>query len=637
MKNKLILSVLILSSFVSQGFANDTSSIMTVNGKKVSTSFFEYIFNKNNSYEGIEKKTKEEYLELFEAFRLKVAEAEALGLDTVSSYKEELNNYRKQLTPKYLTSTETKDSIVEKEYERLHEDIDVSHILIGITGNSPADTLAAYQIAMGVYRETKTKNFDSLAVKYSIDPSAKQNKGHLGYISALWTVYPFENAAYSTPVDSISLPIRTSFGYHILKINGRRKAPGKRLVAHIMIFTNDTIPGKNEAAEEKIKELFLRTKSGEDFAELAKQYSDDKNSAVNGGQLPWFGTGNMVKEFENAAFSLTQKGQISNPVKTKYGWHIIKLIDTKGIDSFEQLKDKIEQQVTRGDRSEIIANAFTKKLKKEYYYKENSKSIAKLEKLAEKLQWNDSVFYKQAKELKKPLFSFANEKFDTDQLAKFMLDHKLSSATLRKSIDFYAAKELLKHEDSQLEKKYHDFGNLMQEYRDGILLFNISSQEVWDKAAKDTVGLTKYFEEHKDKYKWETPRFKGRILYCRDSVTAARVKEALTQPRAKIDSILTSINRNDTIFVRSEKNLFVKGQNPAVDFYAFNEGHLEPSKDFQVIFVDGKVLTDTPDEYTDVKGAVIQDYQNYLDQKWIESLKTKYPIVINKDALNSIK
>lgn len=615
-----------------------TETLMTVNGKPISKSFFEYINNKNNTTAFTEKKSTEEYLELFKIFRIKVAEAEAQGLDTLSSFKSEYNGYRNQLAAPYLTDIACKDALVKQEYERMKEDVDVSHILIKIEGEkTPADTLAAYKKALGIIKRLKKESFENLAKEFSIDPSVKQNNGHLGYLSALWTVYPFEDAAYGLPVGQVSLPVQTSFGYHVLKINARRPAPGKVQVAHIMRFGNDTIAGKNEQAEKEIKALYARVIAGEDFGKLAKENSEDSYSAKNNGELPLFGAGSMVKEFEDASFALKNIGDISTPIKTKFGWHIIKLLDKKGIESFDKAKADIERQVSMGDRSELIKTAFVKRLKAEYNYQVDKASLKEMEKVSVKSNGNDSLFFLAYTNINKPLFSFAGKTYNTWQFCSYMEKEKLPTIWIERSLDKFVAQEIIAFEDSNLANKYPEFNNLTQEYRDGILLFNISNKEVWEKASTDTAGLQAYFVANKTKYKWQEPRFKGRLISCVDKKTTAKVKQILkTSNPDSIDIKLSLLNKKDSIVVKSEKKLFVKGANAAIDFYAFKAGSFKPSNEFKFVFVDGKVLNE-PETFLDVKGMIIQDYQNYLEEEWVKALKVKYPVVINEEALKTLK
>jgi peptidyl-prolyl cis-trans isomerase SurA len=633
---KRILIIVALFSLANWAFSEE-ETLLTINGEKVPKSYFEYLYNKNNSAQMADKKTLPEYLELFKIFKLKVAEAEAHKLDTVSSFKNELSGYRRQLAAPFLSDTNARNKLVKLEYERMKQDVDVSHILIKIEGNkTPADTLAAYKKALAIEERLKKEDFEKVAKEVSDDPSAKKNGGNLGYLSAMWTVYPFETLAYTTPVGQISKPVQTMFGYHILKVNATRPGKGKIHVAHIMKFTNDTLPEKNAKAEADIKALYAKAKAGEDFGKLAKENSEDTYSAKNNGELAWFGPGNMVKSFEDAAYALSDTGQISAPIKTEYGWHIIKLLGKKPIDTYQEASVGIKAQIGQTDRAQMLQDAFVGTLKREYHYELNQKQLLKLEKLAQKVQWKDSLFIVEAQKTANPLFKYADKTCTTNDFVTYMKDKKLHAANIQNNLDAYVGGLLINYKDSHLEQSHSDFRNLMQEYRDGILLFNISNSEVWEKASADSVGLRSFFEKNKAKYKWDVPHFKGRVLSCKDKKTVNQVKLILKkEPEDSIDKRLAALNTKDNIVVKSEKNLFAKGDNKVVDYYAFNTGAYKAPDDFKIVWVDGKVL-DSPESYLDVKGAVIQDYQTYLEQEWIKSLQAKYPVVVNEEVLKTV-
>lgn len=617
-------------------FAKQDAPLMTIDGKPVSKSYFEYVFSKNNSLQHESKKTLDEYVELFKNFKLKVVEAEHQGLDTLNSFISELAGYRNQLVAPYFTDKDKKEQLVQDIYRRMTEDVDVSHILISVGESaSEADTLAAYKRALNIEKRLKKEDFAKVAREESADSSAKINGGRLGYMNVFWTPYSFETAAYNTPVGKISKPIRTAYGYHIIKVNGKRASRGKVLVAHILKLTNDTIPGYNEQMNQEIRKVYAELKAGNDFASLAKKHSDDTYSAERNGELPWFGMGEMVPEFENIAFSLKNKGDFSTPIKTAYGWHIVKLLDKKPLESFEELRPIIEQQVEQGEYSELIKTSFVNNLKKKYNLQLVQKAEQKLEKIAEKASNMDSVFYQEAEKLNETLFKISDLKYLTDDFISFMKQKRLSIKNVSKNVDTYLREELINYYDSHLESEFDNLKNLMQEYRDGILLFDISNKEVWEKAGQDTIGLKHYFETNKDKYQWNEARFKGQVLLCNSKKTAQKVESILK--KSPKDSIVTHLNRlnKDGIVVKSVKGLFKEGANKTIDHYVFKTGDYNPSDDFQFGVVDGKVLN-APEVYTDVRGWVIQDYQNFLEQEWVKKLQSKYSVIINEQVLKTV-
>jgi len=620
--------------------------LMTINNKPVLKSEFEYIYNKNNTNNSLDKKTLDEYVDLFVNFKLKVEEAKSQGIDTTKSFITELAGYRSQLTKPYLTDSKVDESVLLEAYNRLKEDVDVSHILIMIPkGATPADTLKAWNSIQSVMKRLKkNEDFSKVAKEVSEDPSAAENSGHLGYISAFRTVYPFETMAYNTPVGSISKVVRSAFGYHIIKVHARRNSLGEILVAHIMKFTSKDDEATNKAAKIAIDSLYQRALAGDDFGALAAKYSQDKGSSVKNGELPWFGTGRMVPEFETAAFALKNVGDISVPVQSAYGWHIIKLLEKKGVDSFENMKADLERKVKRDERANLGQQSFLAKLRAEYNYQLVMPSVQEFYKLAENKTLSDSTFTAEASKLNKPLFSFAGNKYTQADFAGYLMknsntDKTIASEMIEEKLNAFVDSELLAYEDTQIEKKYDDFRFLMNEYHDGILLFEVSNNEVWEKASKDTDGLSKYFKAHKADYTWKEPHYKGRVIWCKDKATFKAAKLIVKKsPADSIDKYLRS-RLNDSIqYVKIENGLFVKGENKVIDNQVFKTAEkLVPSKDYPYVFVAGKMLKNTPEDYTDVRGLVTADYQEYLEKEWITTLRAKYPVVVDQNILKTVK
>lgn len=637
-----------LSTFLFSGIifaqANDPV-LMTINGKSVPKSEFEYIYNKNNSNNSLDKKTLEEYVDLFINFKLKVEEAKFQGLDTTKSFINELAGYRSQLTKPYLTDQKVDEDVLREAYNRMKEDVDVSHILVRIQqGATPADTLAAWNKIKTILKRLDKEDFSKVAKEVSEDQSAEQNSGHLGWVSAFRTVYPFETVAYNTPIGKLSKPVRSSFGYHIIKVHGRRNSLGEILVSHIMRFTAQDDNEKNAKAKTTIDSIYQRVLAGDDFGKLASDLSEDRGSATKNGELPWFGSGRMIPEFEEAAFALKNTGDVSLPIKSAYGWHIIKLLDRKGLDTYENLKAELERRVKRDERANIGQQAFVSKLRKDYNYVLNNESVNEFVKLLDTKTLADSIFQIEISKLDKPLLSFADRKFSQADFASYLkknnfTEKSIASEVINEKINAFSEKELLSYEDSQLEKKYDDFRFLMQEYHDGILLFEVSNNEVWEKASKDTEGLSQYFEKHKLDYKWEKPHFKGRVIQCKDKKTLKAAKAIVKKSdNDSIDKYLR-IRLNDSIqYVKVDKGLFVEGDNKYVDKEIFkSKAPVVPSEDYPYVFVIGKQLKLMPENYTDVRGLVTADYQEYLEKEWIAALRSKYPVVVDDKVLKTIK
>lgn len=619
--------------------------LMKINGKPVYKSEFEYIYNKNNSNNSLDKKTLNEYVDLFVNFKLKVEEAKSQGLDTTKSFINELSGYRSQLTKPYLTDAKVDEAVLQEAYNRMKEDVEVSHILIRVQQNaSPADTLAAWKNINTIAKRLEKEDFGKVAKDVSEDESAKENNGYIGWISAFRTVYPFETMAYNTKPGTISKPVRTAFGYHIVKVHNRRNSLGEILVAHIMRFTEQNNEEKNKQAKQKIDSIYQRILAGDDFGKLATEFSDDKGSASKNGELPWFGSGRMIPEFENAAFALKNNGDVSAPVLSPFGWHIIKSIDRRSIASYDSMKEDLQSKVKRDERANLGQKSFVAKLKTDYKFTVNNESVKEYYALVDKKALTDSVFQLEITKLAKPVMTIASKVYTQADFSQFLKANTYTDKTAGQEIidekfNAFAEKELLAYEDSQLENKYEDFRFLMQEYHDGILLFEVSNNEVWEKASKDTEGLAKYFAAHKADYKWEKPHYKGRVIMCKDQKTMKLAKAIVKKSHNdSIDKYLRT-RLNDSIqYVKVEKNIFVQGDNKQVDKLVFkSKAAVEPDKDYPYVFVAGKLLKTQPEEYTDVRGLVTADYQEFLEKEWIAKLRAKYPVEIDKKVLETVK
>jgi len=619
--------------------------LMTINGKPVLKSEFEYIYNKNNTNNSLDKKTLEEYVDLFVNFKLKVEEAKKQGIDTTASFINELSGYRSQLTKPYLTDSKVDEALLQEAYNRSKEDVEVSHILIRVPQNAvPADTLKAWKEINSIWKRLQKEEFAKVAKEVSQDQSAEQNGGYIGWISAFRTVYPFETTAYNTEVGTYSKPFRTAFGYHVVKVLGRRNSMGEILVSHIMIFTSQGDEAANKKAKATIDSIYQRVKAGDDFGALAQKHSQDKGSSVKNGELPWFGTGRMVPEFETAAFALKNTGDISGPIQSAYGWHIIKLLDKKGLAPYDEIKADLERKVKRDERANKGQQSFVATLRKDYNYQVNATSLQEFTKLLGTKTLNDSIFKLEAAKLDKPLLSFASKTYSQADFAKYLKknsssDKTVASDIIAEKLTNFTDTELLAYEDSQLEKKHDDFRFLMQEYHDGILLFEVSNREVWDKASKDTEGLAKYFNENSADYTWEKPHFKGRIISCKDQDTFKAAKSIVQKSHNdSIDKYLRT-RLNDSIqYVKIDKGLYVQGENKAVDKYIFKtKEKFEAGKDYPFVFVTGKMLKNKPEDYTDVRGLVTADYQEYLEQEWIKALRAKYSVSVDQNVLKTVK
>ena len=570
--------------------AQEDKVLMTIDGKPVMLSEFEYIYRKNSQEAAGSQKSMEEYLDLFVNFKLKVTEAERRGIDTTADFIKELKGYRAQATPKYLTDNDAMEQLLLRTYQWSCVDRRVAHIAIECPMSADSATVEQALARINEARDrvttgkkivkgkgakarvtyAKKEDFKAVAQEVSTDPSVKDSEGELGWISPFRFVYPFEKAVYTTPVGEVTEVFRSPYGFHIALVEEER--PHDEVQAsHIM---KATPRGDSLAAErakvviDSIYELVMQPDAK--FDEIARELSDDKGSAMRGGSLGWFGHGAMVKPFEDAVFGLQNVGDITKPFKSRFGWHIAKLDGKRGTLPYEEKKDEIKKRVQRDERIQEVKESFLKKTRAEYN-----------------------------------------------------LPAEMSDA------------EVMEYADAHLEEKYADLARLVQEYHDGILLFDVSLEEVWDKAAKDTAGLEAFFAQHKADYVWDEPRFKGVVVYCKDknSLKAAQSIVKRAQPDS-VNSYLKRLNTDSVTYVRMEQGLWLKGRNGAIDKFGFKDKKAEYKVDEKMpfVYVQGKVLKGA-EVYTDDRNKVTSDYQEYLDAKWIEQLKAKYPVVIYKEVL----
>ena len=589
---KTILSIVLASASL-LGIAQEDKVLMTINGEDIMASEFLYIYEKNNQETSLEKKTMDEYLDLFVNFKLKVTEAMAQGVDTTEAFKKELAGYRAQATPKYLQDNDAIDSLVVLSYNRMAKIRKASHIAVQCPMDADSATVAAAEakinelrerVTVGLPKEVKKgrkkvtvrepEEFAEVAVLYSEEPSAKQTKGALGWIQPFRYVYSFEDAVYTTPVGEVTPVFRSPYGFHIAKVEGERDFEEVR-ASHIMKMTPMGDIQRMADAQVAMDSIYqLAIQDTTDFAALAQANSEDRGSAMRGGDLGWFGRGAMVQPFEDITFDL-EIGAISKPFQTRFGIHISKLHEKRGIQPLDSMRAQILRQVQRDQRMQIAEQSFINKTR-----------------------------------------------------AAYNLPAEMSDADVKA----YA--------DAHLEEKYADLRNLVKEYHDGILLFDVSLREVWDKANQDTEGLAAYFKANKKNYTWEAPRYKGSIIYAKNEVAAKAAKQIVKS--AHPDSVLSYLNQrvnvDSVMYVRVERGIWEAGKNSAVDKYGFKSKTAEytPSEEFPIVVPVGKVIK-SPQEYTDERAKVTTDYQDYLEKAWIKTLREKYPVVINEEVWAEIK
>ena len=640
-----------------------SSDVLDIAGERVSLDDFQHVYGKNNRDSVYSVEALDDYMELFINFKLKVREAEAMGMDTAEAFITELAGYRSQLARPYLVDGDLLDAMVEEAYQRKGMEVRASHILVSVDDNAtPADTLAAWNRIQGIRaRVTSGEDFEAVARSKngSDDPSAASNGGDLGWFTAFQMVYPFECAAFNTPEGEVSTVVRTRFGYHILNVVGKRKARGEVQVAHIMVRMPADAPQDQVAnAEGRIQEVKRLLLSGESFESLALKYSEDPSTANKGGLLPWFGTGKMVESFEDAAFGLEEPGDLAGPVRTDYGFHLLKLMDKKTLPTFEESRRELSKKVRRDSRAEITKTSFVRALKGEYGATVSNRRREALKAAAIKV---DSLFYPghplegvRKSELGRTLFSVAGSPRTVEDFLTWANAGKIrnvdrpQAAMVSQEIDNYVAQELLAYEDTQLEAKHNDFRLLMEEYHDGILLFELTDQKVWSRAVKDTTGLMEFHGQNRNEFMWEE-RLDAGIHTCEDAKIAKKVRKELRK-NSDIEGLRRELIAERPLALRNEFGKFVEGENGWADraFEALRDGSLAPDKHGltiletteggdQIILVHVKEhMMPEPKELDECRGQAIAAYQDHLEKEWIMELRRKYPHDINREALYSL-
>ena len=583
------IAILAAMTFAVTAFGQ-SETLMTINGKAVSAEEFLYIYEKNNQAGAVDPKSMEDYLDMFINFKLKVAEAEAQGIDTTEAFKKELKGYRAQATPKYLQDEAAIDSLVLMSWQHMAKDRRAAHIAIqcpaGADSTEQAEALAKIEearvrvtigkeVLKGKGKRAKlvrqpVEDFADVAREVSTDPNVAVSGGELGWITPFRYVYPLEEAVYNTPVGSVSPVFRTQYGYHIVLVEEEREHREVQ-AAHIMkMVPADSLNDVKRAQIDSIARIL----TAENFAEVAQRESEDRGSSARGGELGWFGRGMMVKPFEDAAFGL-KEGEISAPFRTQYGWHILYKEGERGIQPLDSIRTQVHRQVMRDERAMEADKSFIRKTRAEYN-----------------------------------------------------LPEKMSDA------------EVKAYADEHLEDKYPELKNLVQEYHDGILLFEVSLHEVWDKAAKDTAGLEAYFKANKKNYTWDVPHWKGYLLQCKDK-SSAKAAQAIIKnaPADSVNSYIAHrVNQDSVTYVKVQYGLWAQGANNAVDKYGFKDKKAEftPLEGLPYVICLGKKLKN-PEEWSDEKGKVTTDYQDYLEAQWVKTLRAKYPVVVNQEVWEKIR
>jgi len=649
MKLKYLFLGLIFT-FANMATAQKSSKevLFTINDKPYYTDEFIRVYNKNlDLVKDESQKDLNQYLNLFIGYKLKVNKAYKLGLQEGTQYQSELKTYRTQLAKTYTTDSKVTKELVDEGYKRLLKEVNASHILILVDENaSPSDTLAAYNKISSIReRILKGEDFGTLAQELSQDPSAKDNKGNLGYFTSFRMVYAFENGAYNTPVGTVSKPIRTRFGYHLIKVNDVRDNRGEISVAHIMILKPKEGEDKSKA-KATIEDIYKKIQQSEKFEELAKQFSEDKSSASKGGVLNRFGSGQLSsEEFENQAFSLTKENPISKPFETQFGWHIVKLLDKFPIKSYDDSKVELENKISKDDRSRLITNSLNEKLRKKYPIKKDSKLYSSLVKLVTNdfydAKWSLPA---DAKQYSGTLLTVGTKKMSGTNFLDYIYSQQKSGIAIKpienlvdKLFENFTNEQLNQYNNDNLENEFPEFSAVMDEYRDGLLLFDLMDKEIWQRSKTDTIGLKSFYETQKEKHVWKT-RVDAE-LYSSTKLDIMKKVLIMIKNNVAPKDIKEKFNTKDSLNVMFYEGFYEEGAESLPKDTKMELGVSDITNKGEYYFITkvNKVLPPGIKTLEECKGKLVNDYQQYLEQNWVDELKKEFTVKINQDVFEKVK
>ncbi|MFY8069770.1 MAG: peptidylprolyl isomerase [Flavobacterium sp.] len=631
--------------------AQNKDVLFTIDNHNYYTDEFVRVYNKNlDLVKDDSQKNLDNYLELFIGYKLKVEKANKIGLQNSVNYQNELKSYRNQLSKNYVSDSKVTNELVQEAYERMKQEIRASHILVLVDESAaPEDTLKAYQKILDIKKRIDLgEDFVKVAQQFSEDPSVKENNGDLGYFSSFRMVYPFENAAFSTEMGQTSKPFRTRFGYHIVKVVDKRANRGEVTVAHIMILKpSDPAIKTEDKSKQTIEDIYKKIQQGESFESLAQQFSEDKSSASKGGVLQRFGSGQLSsEEFENVAFSLQNKNDISQPFQSQFGWHIVKLIDKHSMQSLSEMKSELEEKVRKDERSLLITNSLSKKLRVKYTYSKVQKTLSAVKKVV-----NDD-FYNQTWEVptnakdnpSEILVINKSKKVSSLQFLNFIYSQqkaKLKIKPVTKLVDELFEKfiddQLNAYYNENLENEFPEFKYVMEEYRDGLLLFDLMDKEIWTKAKTDTLGINTFFKNNAKNYFWKK-RYKVDILSSTDKLIIEKVQNFLKKGKS-VDYIKEKLNQEGKINVMVKSGLFEEDYDILPNCNNLSIGNFSiVQKEAYYFIVNVLEIKEAGEkEFNDCKGKVISDYQQYLENNWVNELKKEFEVKINQEVFNKVK
>ena len=613
--------------------------LMIVDGVPVRVSEFEYLYNKNNTQQ-LEHKTIDEYVDMFVDYKLKVADARHAGIDTTASFLNEYRQFENDLAKPFMRDEAVVDDLLKESYSHLEKDVTVSHIMLPMR---PGNDIRLDSLRSEIMAGNTT--FEEAAAAFSVDRGSNSRGGLMGSVVPGRYPWAFEKASYDTPKGGVTEVVNSGVGYHIIRVEDIRPSDGEVEASHILLLTRGLKPEAAEAQKERIDSLYkVVTAEGADFADVARRFSQDPGSARNGGSLGWFGRGMTVQPFDSVAFALAD-GEISKPLATSFGYHIIyRTAHRKGKD-FEEFKKSELKRMESDERANAPERAFIDRVAPLYGASVSEDALRQANEIIDRAGKLDLDVLAEIEALNVPVvrcsgntLSFAEILGGSAPAGVMATD--MGRAYVADAVDAAFRSQVHDAARKSLYVENADYRNLINEYRDGILLYEISNRNVWERAASDKVGLENHFLRNRDKYTWKEPHFKSYVLCATDDATLDRAM-AFANTLSTIDpeAFVEQMRKEFGSSVRVERVIAAKGENAITDYlgYGAEAPKADPHSKWKSYGSFAGRVIDAPEVAADVRGAAVTGYQGELESRWVKHLRNVYPVEVNKKVLGDLK
>ncbi|WP_029906795.1 peptidylprolyl isomerase [Prevotella sp. 10(H)] len=668
-KKPFLSFIALLTTFSLFAQQNDPI-VFKINDIPVYKSEFEQAYKKGDAEN---KESINDFLQSYINFKMNVAEAKAQQLDTTEVYQRQFSSYRLQIAEPYLKEDDAfENEYITKIYNRMLENVEINHVMFPFFDSEivlPSDTLRMYKKAMEAREKILKSGFTGADLTTPNSgsvflPRAESRNGYVGWVSPFMFSAKVEDAIYSLPVMEVSMPIRAARGYHIIQVLNRRQALGSAEIEQVLFkFTRIPPPQQQIDSVGKVAwREYNNIKHPADFQSLCDLFSKVHQTGDKG---CYFGVvsldSNLPMDFTMAAFNLEKEGDISKPVMSNFGYHIIRLIRKIPLPTFDKIKYDIRDRIYKSDKVQELSDEKRRRLKSYFNVTLNDNAYRKLLDIAETVSPRDSAFLKKINNGNDILFSIEGKRaYPVREFAKYIYyrqkerqrsndelrimqiedasPYSLSTDILQEYLDGFQNLLLSDYEESTLENRFPEFKNVVEEFSDGLLFFEVQDRNIWKRAKTDKAGLEDYFATHKSQYSLTESKYKGMVVYAKDE-TSLKKAESIAKKKKDTDSFIREIKNTlnkDLIRVRIEPGSWLKGENSYVDNKIFGGSQPKPYEGYPYFFVTGKMI-DKPEDYTDVRNEVERDYQEKLEKDWNSYLKSKYKIEIDESVLNSIK